>query len=239
MPEAAVFRQWMEIGSRQDTDADEPVLNNADGRKRLNGSQCFARLVNVVLERVDPLPLCIDMSSSRGDTMPDTPSIYQDRIRIRHHLKPGDMGEIIRLHGVLYASEYGFDHSFEPYVALPLAEFVKSGSERERIWIVEMDDRLAGSMAIVAAEAEIAQLRWLLLAPEVRGMGMGRRLVEEGVAFARQAGYAHIFLWTISFLDAATHIYREAGFTRTEQQQHRIWGVSLTEQRFDLQLAGP
>ena len=89
-----------------------------------------------------------------------------DAVRIRNDLRPGDIGAIIQLHGILYAQEYGFDHTFEPYVAAPLAEFVKHQTDRERIWIVEKDQQVLGSVAIVQYAQTQAQLRWLILHPE-------------------------------------------------------------------------
>ena len=103
-------------------------------------------------------------------------------------------------HFVEAARERGFDATFEAYVAAPLAEFVKRGSERERVWLAEQDGRLVGSIAIVAASAALAQLRWFLLDPSVRGQGLGRRLMEEAIGFARHAGYAGVTLWTVSTL---------------------------------------
>lgn len=159
-----------------------------------------------------------------------------DDIHIRNDLRPGDIGAIILLHGVLYAQEYGFDHSFEPYVAAPLAEFVKNQTDRERIWIVERNKQVLGSVAIVKYAQTQAQLRWLILHPDLRGLGIGRKLVQEAVAFCRASGYASVFLWTIDFLAAALKLYIAAGFTLTETETHRIWGKTLTEERYELKL---
>ena len=156
--------------------------------------------------------------------------------RIRHDLKPGDVGYVTFLHGVLYAQEYGWDHTFEAYVAGPLGEFAKSHSERERIWVVEREGKVAGSIAIVEAGPGQAQLRWFLLHPELRGRGLGRLLVEQALDFCRESGYAQVFLWTTSDLKAATHLYRSAGFRPTESQTHQLWGATVTEQRYELRL---
>ena len=157
-------------------------------------------------------------------------------VHIRNDLRPGDIGAIIHLHGILYAREYGFDHSFEPYVAVPLAEFVKNQSHRERIWIVEKQGRVMGSIAIVQFSKTRAQLRWLILHPEVRGQGIGTTLVEEAVNFCRISGYISVFLWTIDFLGAALKLYMAAGFELTETNTHPVWGRTLTEEKYELKL---
>ena len=158
-------------------------------------------------------------------------------IHIRNDLRPGDIGAIIHLHGTLYAQEYGFDHTFEPYVAVPLSEFVKNQTRRERIWIAEKETQVMGSVAIVQYSETQAQLRWLILHPDVRGLGVGRKLVEEAVDFCRQSGYSSVFLWTIDFLGAALKLYTAAGFVLTEKKTHPIWGRTLTEERYELKLA--
>ena len=157
-------------------------------------------------------------------------------IKIRHVLKPGDIGYLTYLHGVLYAKEYGWDHTLEAYVAPPLAQFAMSQTDRERIWIVEKDGETAGSIALVQSPKTEAQVRWLLLHPDVRGYGIGRLLVEEAIAFCRESGYSSVFLWTVRGLLAAAHLYESAGFQLTEEKTHKIWGVVLTEQRLDLNL---
>lgn len=157
-------------------------------------------------------------------------------VRIRNDLRPGDIGAIIYLHGILYAREFGFDHTFEPYVAAPLAEFVKNQTDRECIWIVEKQGRVMGSIAIVQFSKTRAQLRWLILHPEVRGQGIGTTLVEEAVNFCRVSGYVSVFLWTIDFLGAALKLYTAAGFELTETNTHPVWGKTLTEEKYELKL---
>lgn len=157
-------------------------------------------------------------------------------VSIRNDLRPGDIGYLIYLHGILYAEEYRFDATFEPYVAGPMAEFSKSRSERERIWIVEKSGRVAGCVAIVEAPDNAAQLRWLILHPEVRGRGLGRRLASEAVDFCKECRYDRVFLWTVKGLAAAARIYSGQGFRLTEEKTHRIWGNEITEQRFELEL---
>ncbi len=157
-------------------------------------------------------------------------------ISIRNILKPGDIGQVIYLHGYLYSQEYGFDCTFEPYVAKPLSEFVLSQSDREKIWIVENHNVVSGCIAIVEHSVNQAQLRWLILSPEIRGYGLGKKLVEDAITFCRQYGYESLFLWTVDLLTAARGLYESKGFAMTEENKHRIWGVDLVEQRFELYL---
>jgi GNAT superfamily N-acetyltransferase len=129
-------------------------------------------------------------------------------VSIRTDLRPGDLGAVVRLHGTVYARERGFDPTFEAYVAGPLAEFVRSGSPRERLWLAERHGEVVGCVAIVESAPGMAQLRWYLVAPEARGAGLGTRLLRETVAFCRGQGYASVVLWTESALTVAARLYR-------------------------------
>ena len=157
-------------------------------------------------------------------------------VTIRHDLRPGDMGRVIAMHGVLYAEEYGFDHGFEAYVAETVAEFgTLARPGRDRLWVAELDGRLVGSIAILGREDGAAQLRWFLVDPETRGQGLGRRLIDESLAFCRAAGYRSVYLWTVTGLDAAARLYVAAGFRKTETKPPALlWGVHLAEERYDL-----
>ena len=165
-------------------------------------------------------------------TPPGAPGL----VAIRTTLRPGDVGEIVRLHGVLYAREHGFDATFEAYVAGPLAAFVIAGSPRERIWIAEREGRVVGCIAIVAASDEVAQLRWYLVDPSARGLGLGTMLLSEAISFSRAQGYRSIILWTVSALEAAARLYRAAGFRLGEEKPGRHWSVDVVEQEYELVL---
>ena len=156
---------------------------------------------------------------------------------LRTELHPGDIGEIVRLHGVLYAREHGFDPTFEAYVAEPLARFAISAPPRERLWIAERDGAIVGCVAIVAASPQVAQLRWFLVDPSARGLGLGTKLLDEAIAFCRASGYASILLWTVGALASAARLYRAKGFARTEEKPGRRWGVDVVEERYELKLA--
>ena len=157
-------------------------------------------------------------------------------VSTRHDLRPGDVGYITYLHGTLYAPEQGWDHTFDAYVAVPLAEFAKSKSLSERIWIVEKEGRIVGSAAIVKYSEKEAQLRWLLLHPEVRGRGLGRRLAEDALDFCRDVGYSSVFLWTVNTLPIAAQLYQSVGFKQTDELTHELWGSTVTEVRYELAL---
>ena len=155
---------------------------------------------------------------------------------LRTH-RPGDMGWVIHRHAVLYAREYGWDERFEALVAEIAARFIQNfDPERERCWIAERCGEPVGSVFLVKEAGEKARLRLLLVEPSARGSGLGSRLVDECIAFARQAGHRSIVLWTQSILHAAQHIYRKAGFQLTAEERHSEFGIPLTGQSWELQL---
>jgi GNAT superfamily N-acetyltransferase len=155
---------------------------------------------------------------------------------MRTQLRPGDIGAIVQFHGLTYGREYGFDHTFEAYVAGPLADFACRHSERERIWIAERDEQLIGCIAIVEASPKVAQLRWFLVDASARGAGLGKRLLIDAIAFCRRCGYESVILWTVRSLTAAAHLYAAAGFCKVEEKPGRHWGVDVVEERYELNL---
>jgi N-acetylglutamate synthase-like GNAT family acetyltransferase len=156
---------------------------------------------------------------------------------IRHELKPGDIGYLIYLHGMLYSNEYGYDHTFETYVAHGLVEFDKSFNPyRDRIWLAEAEGKIVGSIAIMRTSKVEAQLRWYLVHPDYRGHGLGKSLLQEALKFCKERKYISVFLWTTSELTAASHLYTLAGFKKTEVKSHNIWGKFISEERCDLNL---
>jgi ribosomal protein S18 acetylase RimI-like enzyme len=168
-----------------------------------------------------------------------TPSAPPAGFTIRHELRPGDLGAIIQLHGTTYAREYGFDATFEAYVAEPLAVLVRTQSRRDRLWIAERESRLVGCIAIVGVSDKEAQLRWFLVDPAARGTGLGKHLIREAVAHCRETGYESVFLWTVGALETAAHLYRSFGFRKVEANPGRLWGVDVVEEKYVLNLMAP
>jgi DNA-binding MarR family transcriptional regulator/GNAT superfamily N-acetyltransferase len=155
---------------------------------------------------------------------------------LRTH-RPGDIGWVIERHGALYAKEYGWDVRFEGLVAKIAGAFLeKNDPARERAFIAELDGRRVGCVFLVRASKTVAKLRLLLVEPEARGLGLGRRLVDECIRFARESGYRKIVLWTQRNLLAARAIYRATGFRKTGEERHASFGPKLVSETWELEL---
>jgi DNA-binding MarR family transcriptional regulator len=155
---------------------------------------------------------------------------------LRTH-RPGDMGWVVQSHGALYASEYGFDSSFEALVAEIAAKFLTSfDASRERCWIAELDGVPVGSVFLVKHTDDVAKLRLLLVDPAGRGQRLGQRLVGECIAFAKACGYRRMTLWTQSILVAARKIYQDEGFVLVASEPHRSFGQSLIGETWERDL---
>jgi DNA-binding MarR family transcriptional regulator/GNAT superfamily N-acetyltransferase len=156
---------------------------------------------------------------------------------LRPH-RSGDMGWVVARHAVVYAEEYHWDLSFEGLVAEIVAEFIRNFDQsRECCWIAEIDGEPVGSVFLVKEKDDWARLRLLLVEPKARGLGIGRRLVDECVRFARQRGYRTITLWTHSILTAARQIYEDAGFRLVSTEQYKRFGQHLVGETWDLTLS--
>ena len=157
-------------------------------------------------------------------------------ISLRAH-RPGDMGWVVHRHGALYFQEYGWDERFEALVAGIAAAFVNElDRKRERCWIAEMGGEPVGCVFLVKQTKTLAKLRLLIVEPKARGSGLGRRLVEECIAFARAKGYSKLVLWTQSNLVAARHLYKSTGFKLVNTQRHQDFGIKLTGEYWELVL---
>lgn len=155
-------------------------------------------------------------------------------ISIRTELKPGDIGYVIYLHGELYGKEYGYGIEFETYVAKGLCEFYeKYNPARNRVWICEHKRKIIGFLLLMD-RGKAAQLRYFLLQPEYRGIGLGLKLMGLYMDFLRECGYKESYLWTTHELSTAAYLYKRAGFKLTEEKGSTAFGKPLREQRYDL-----
>jgi GNAT superfamily N-acetyltransferase len=152
-------------------------------------------------------------------------------------LRPGDLGWIVQRHGEIYAREYGWTTAFEALVARIMADYLEQHRPgRENAWIAELDGRRAGCVLCVRKDDETAQLRVLLVEAWARGHGLGARLVDACIRFARDAGYRKLVLWTNDVLGSARRIYQAAGFELVSEERHHSFGKDLVGQYWELRL---
>jgi GNAT superfamily N-acetyltransferase len=157
--------------------------------------------------------------------------------RIRALGTAGDLGWVVMAHGEIYATQFGWDTSFEALVARIVADYAaRHDPAREGAWIAELDGRRVGCVFCVAADATTAQLRILLVDPSARGQHLGGRLVDECIAFARSAGYERMTLWTNHPLTAARKVYLARGFKLVSEEPHQSFGAELIGQMYELDL---
>jgi DNA-binding MarR family transcriptional regulator/GNAT superfamily N-acetyltransferase len=151
--------------------------------------------------------------------------------------RPGDFGWIVKRHAELYAQEYQWGEPFEGVCAQIVADFINNYEpKRERCWIAEMNDENVGTVMLVKDTVRIARIRLLLVDQKARGLGLGARLTDECIRFARLARYKKITIWTHSVLTAARHIYQKAGFKLMRSEPHKSWGQPVVSEYWDLEL---
>ena len=228
------------------------VRSESDGRQRLlsvtpEGEAAVAMLDERSREEVAGMlgdlsdgdrRRLLDAMRTVEDILGGAPGMFKfsEPFFLRQH-EPGDMGWVVHRHGALYAREYGWDERFEALVARIVADFAEGyDPARERAWISEMEGRIVGCVFLVKQSNEVAKLRLLLVEPEARGLGLGERLVEECILFARRAGYTKLTLWTNDVLHAARRIYQKQGFRLVEEEEHHSFGKDLVGQNWELDL---
>jgi DNA-binding MarR family transcriptional regulator/GNAT superfamily N-acetyltransferase len=210
-----------------------------DGRRQVvrltaEGRKAFADLDRLQADAIDSLLKPLDdaqrteLVTAMGRirrTLGDEPSW---RGLVLRPPAPGDLGWVVERHGARYAAEYGWDTTFETLVARIVADFAdRHDTKREAAWIAELDGERVGGVFCTAADADTAQLRLLLVEPSARGSGVGTRLVDECLRFARRSWYLRVTLWTNDVLLAARRIYERAGFQCDRREPHHSFGHDL------------
>ena len=225
--------------SRSKSDGRQNLLRlTAKGRKEfgtLNARQDDE--VREMLEKLAPHEQPRLVNSMRAIHRLLDPERAQDRSFLLRPHRSGDLGWVVYRHGVLYAREYGWNEQFEAVVARIVADFIETfDARRERCWIAEQNGARVGSVFLVKKSPTVAQLRLLLVEPEARGHGIGTRLVQECIEFARHTGYRTLMLWTNGPLAAARRVYERAGFRLVKKHAHHSYGKDLVGQFWEMKL---
>jgi DNA-binding MarR family transcriptional regulator/N-acetylglutamate synthase-like GNAT family acetyltransferase len=236
------FEQRRLISKRpSEADARQSVLSlTARGRKEFESlNQLSRNQVEEILNDLTPLDQSRLVGAMR--TIEEILGTSLKDEKISYILRPphaGDMGWVVQSNGSLYAQEYGWDETYEALVAQIVSDFVKNyDPKRERCWIAEKDGENIGCVFLVKESEQVARLRLLIVDPKARGLGVGKRLVDECTRFARQARYKKITLWTNSVLLAARGIYEKAGYKLVKAEKHHSFGHDLTGETWELDLS--
>jgi DNA-binding MarR family transcriptional regulator/ribosomal protein S18 acetylase RimI-like enzyme len=224
---------------RSRADRRQSILRlTAKGRRTFDAID--ARQQDSVADMIEPLPANarreIVKSMERIEDLLDANAASKSGYTLRD-LRPGDIGWVVHRHGALYHQEYGWDERFEGLVAAIVADFVaQRDPARERCWMAEVNGEIVGSIFCVRKSKTVAKLRLLYVEPTARQLGIGSRLVDECIRFAREAGYRRLTLWTQSNLVAARRLYERAGFRLVAEEPHQSIGADLVAQTWEMEL---
>jgi DNA-binding MarR family transcriptional regulator/GNAT superfamily N-acetyltransferase len=213
------------------TDKGSDTLAKLDG---LSDNQIF-QMVSCLSEQ-DHISLGESMKTIEN-TLSGKNLIKDEDIKIRHDLRPGDVGYLIQLHGWIYAEECGYNHIFEAYVCKTFYDFMLNyNPQKDRVWFVEANKQIVGAIAVVGHSAIRAQLRWFILHPNYRDKGLGKMLLSESIVFCKNKGYQKVFLETTKDQEKAIAMYRKAGFEKVAEHGNNTWGKDLVEETYELKL---
>lgn len=227
----------------------QKVPSGSDGRQRLihltkEGEEAYSLLNNRSREEIAEMLNSLSMKDQNRlmEAMNTIEHLLGDGLKysepyfLRQH-EPGDMGSVIHMHGRIYAQEYGWDEHFEALVAQICSDFINHyNPDKERCWIAEIEGQVVGSIFVVQGDEGVAKLRLLVVDPAARGLGLGTRLVDECIRFAKRKGYKKLVLWTNSVLVTARKIYKKAGFELVQQEPHHSFGHDLVGENWELLL---
>jgi len=200
--------------------------------QKLSNLQITSSLINTTKEEYEQLVKAMDIIEQIFTGKKPQSKTFT----LRSH-RPGDIGYITYRHAMFYSQAYGFDATFDAYVASGLSQFVMQyDPQKEHLWVAEEGATPVGSIAIVKTKEEVAQLRWFLVEPQARGTGLGKKLLYEAIAFCKRKNYQKIILWTLSNLYAARQLYERFGFQVITNKTHQIWGQELTEELWEIEL---
>lgn len=222
------------------TDRRQTILRlTAEGRRVFDAID--ARQHEAVTAMIGPLPADarreVVQSMEKIERLLEQPTAKEPAAYTLRDLQPGDIGWVVHRHGALYHQEYGWNERFEALVAKIVAEFVQHRDpKRERCWIAEHDGEIVGSIFCVKKSKKVAKLRLLYVEPSARKLGIGTRLVDECIRFARKAGYRRLTLWTQSVLGPARRVYERAGFALVGEKPHHSFGADLVAQTWEMDL---